>query len=146
MNIAISEATHSQQATLRSDSARAMRPRGIYDLTLPELEARVVDRGLPAYRARQIWGWAYRQLVTDYSEMVNIPAALRRALATEAPISLLKLYAASQRTMEKRSRRSTGRAMVKSWKPSSCSIPIAPPSASRARSDVPSVAPFAPRV
>jgi 23S rRNA (adenine2503-C2)-methyltransferase len=90
MNIAISEATHSQQATLRSDSARAMRPRGIYDLTLPELEARVLDRGLPAYRARQIWGWAYRQLVTDYSEMVNIPAALRRALATEAPISLLE--------------------------------------------------------
>ena len=71
MNIAISEATHSQQATLRSDSARAMRPRGIYDLTLPELEARVLDRGLPAYRARQIWGWAYRQLVTDYSEMVT---------------------------------------------------------------------------
>jgi 23S rRNA (adenine2503-C2)-methyltransferase len=90
MNIAISEATHSQQATLRSDSARAMRPRGIYDLTLPELEARVLDRGLPAYRARQIWGWAYRQLLTDYSEMVNIPAALRRALATEAPISLLE--------------------------------------------------------
>ena len=80
----------SQQAPLRSDSARAMRPRGIYDLTLPELEARVSDQGLPAYRARQIWGWAYRQLVTDYSEMVNIPAALRRALATEAPISLLE--------------------------------------------------------
>ena len=142
MNIAISEATHSQQATLRSDSARAMRPRGIYDLTLPELEARVLDRGLPAYRARQSGAGPTRQLVTDYSEMVNIPAALRRALATEAPISLLKLYAASQRTMEKRSRRSTGLGDGQVLETVLMLYPNPPPSASRARSDVPSVAPF----
>ena len=60
-------------------SARAARPRGAYDLSLRELEARVVHLGFPAYRARQLWGWAYRQLVPDYSAMTNIPAALRDA-------------------------------------------------------------------
>jgi len=54
------------------------------------LETQVLNLGLPGYRARQIWGWAYRHLVTDYAEMSNIPAALRDALATEAPVSLLK--------------------------------------------------------
>jgi 23S rRNA (adenine2503-C2)-methyltransferase len=48
-----------------------------------------LDHGSPAYRARQIWGWIYRQLVNDYSEMTNIPSALRAALASELPISLL---------------------------------------------------------
>ncbi len=59
-------------------------------MTLPELEARVLDLGFPAYRGRQLWGWAYRQLVANYSEMANIPTALRHALATEAPLSLLE--------------------------------------------------------
>jgi 23S rRNA (adenine2503-C2)-methyltransferase len=45
--------------------------------------------GFPAYRARQVWNWAYRQLVTDYAEMGNIPAAQRDVLSTEAPLSLL---------------------------------------------------------
>jgi 23S rRNA (adenine2503-C2)-methyltransferase len=90
MNMAISDANPTHQPTLRSVSARAMRPRGIYDLSLTELEARVSDRGYPAYRARQIWSWAYRQLVSNYSEMANIPASLRGELATEVPISLLE--------------------------------------------------------
>jgi 23S rRNA (adenine2503-C2)-methyltransferase len=54
------------------------------------LETRVSDLRLPGYRARQIWGWGYRHLVADYAEMSNIPAALRAALATEVPISLLE--------------------------------------------------------
>jgi 23S rRNA (adenine2503-C2)-methyltransferase len=68
---------------------RTGRPRGLYDLTLSELEARVVELDYPAYRARQIWGWAYRQLVPDYAAMRNIPAALREALAAAAPVPLL---------------------------------------------------------
>jgi 23S rRNA (adenine2503-C2)-methyltransferase len=90
MNVSISDLTPAHDLPLRSVSARAARPRGIYDLSLPELEARVSDQGSPAYRARQIWGWAYRQLVSDYSEMVNLPASLRRELAIKAPISLLE--------------------------------------------------------
>jgi 23S rRNA (adenine2503-C2)-methyltransferase len=49
----------------------------------------VIDLGFPAYRARQVWGWAYRHCVTNYEEMANIPAALREALAVHAPLSLL---------------------------------------------------------
>ena len=70
-------------------ASRRERPRGLYDLTLPELEARVAELGYPAYRARQVWGWAYRQLARDFAEMTNIPATLRDALTTEAPMTTL---------------------------------------------------------
>ncbi|MBA3413708.1 MAG: 23S rRNA (adenine(2503)-C(2))-methyltransferase RlmN [Chloroflexia bacterium] len=69
---------------------RAERPSGLHDLTLPELEARLLDRGLPAYRARQIWGWVYRQLAPDYAAMTTLPAALRADLAAALPISTLE--------------------------------------------------------
>ena len=69
--------------------SRADRPRGLYDLTLPELEARVQEFGYPAYRARQVWGWAYRQLASDFAAMTNLPAALRDSLASVLPLSLL---------------------------------------------------------
>lgn len=68
---------------------RRARPRGLSDLTLPELEVRVVGLGFPAYRARQVWGWAYRHLVRDYAEMTNIPASLRDVLSTAAPMTAL---------------------------------------------------------
>jgi 23S rRNA (adenine2503-C2)-methyltransferase len=76
-------------AQARPVSARGSRPCGLYDLSLSELEARVVELGVPAYRGRQIWTWTYRQLAADYSVMTNIPATLRDALATEAPVQLL---------------------------------------------------------
>lgn len=90
MNVSVSTSSTAHPAQLRAVSVRATRPRGIYDLSLLELEARVRDLGLPAYRGRQLWTWAYRQLVTDYSDMSNIPAELRDALATEAPVLLLE--------------------------------------------------------
>lgn len=68
---------------------RAERPRGLYDLTLPELTARVTAWDVPSFRARQVWGWAYRQFAATYDAMANVPAALRERLAAEAPLSLL---------------------------------------------------------
>jgi 23S rRNA (adenine2503-C2)-methyltransferase len=44
--------------------------------------------GEPAYRARQVWGWAARG-VASYDEMTNIPAALRARLAEQVPFSSL---------------------------------------------------------
>src|SRR5215212_9222513 len=90
MNVSVSASTTAHVSPPRSVSARAPRPRGLYDLSAAELETRVSDQGLPAYRARQLWGWAYRQLVTDYSEMTNIPESLRGPLSRLAPISLLE--------------------------------------------------------
>ncbi len=68
---------------------RAERPLGLYDLTLPELEARLRRMDLPAYRARQLFGWAYRHLAADYAAMTNLPAALRADLAAALPLSTL---------------------------------------------------------
>jgi 23S rRNA (adenine2503-C2)-methyltransferase len=89
MNATVSAPSSPPAARAVTVPGRATRPRGLYDLNLPELEARVQDLDFPAYRGRQLWRWAYRQLVTDYSDMANIPTALRRALAAEAPLSLL---------------------------------------------------------
>ena len=60
---------------------------GLYDLTLAELEAFLAERGLPKFRARQIFGWAYGQLVDSYDAMTNLPAALRARLAEELPLA-----------------------------------------------------------
>jgi 23S rRNA (adenine2503-C2)-methyltransferase len=75
---------------VRPVSARRTRPRGLYDLTLAELEGRVTDLGHPAYRARQVWTWAYRQLARDYAAMQNVPAALRDELQSAAPMTTLE--------------------------------------------------------
>jgi len=57
----------------------------LYDLSLPELEAAVTAAGQPAYRAHQVWEWAYRRFAASYDEMTNVPAALRARLAAELP-------------------------------------------------------------
>jgi 23S rRNA (adenine2503-C2)-methyltransferase len=90
MNPSIAEPTSTQPAQSRIVLARSGRPQGLYDLSLSELEAEVISLGFPAYRARQLWSWAYRQYVADFHEMANIPAALRAALAAQAPLSLLE--------------------------------------------------------
>jgi 23S rRNA (adenine2503-C2)-methyltransferase len=87
-SIAPSASPHAAQ--FHGVSRRGSRPRGAYDLSLHEFETRVVGLGFPAYRARQIWGWAYRHHVADYRAMVNIPPALREALASELLLALLE--------------------------------------------------------
>jgi 23S rRNA (adenine2503-C2)-methyltransferase len=44
---------------------------------------------VPTYRARQVWGWAYRQLAANYAVMSNLPGPVRDTLAAGLPISLL---------------------------------------------------------
>lgn len=41
----------------------------LYDLTLAELEAGLVERRQPKYRAKQIFDWAYNHLVEDCRAM-----------------------------------------------------------------------------
>ncbi len=55
-------------------------------LTVPEIQQWLVERGEAPYRARQIYSWLYRYLVTDFSAMTNLPQALRSRLAQEASI------------------------------------------------------------
>ena len=61
----------------------------LYDLTLGELEAWVEERGLPRYRARQLFHWAYQQLVLEYESVSVLPKAMRSELSETLPISEL---------------------------------------------------------
>jgi 23S rRNA (adenine2503-C2)-methyltransferase len=45
------------------------------------LAALVAERGEPAFRARQIYGWLYRRRVREIGAMANLPKPLRTALA-----------------------------------------------------------------
>ncbi|MGC9356475.1 MAG: 23S rRNA (adenine(2503)-C(2))-methyltransferase RlmN [Anaerolineae bacterium] len=58
----------------------------LYDLDLPEIEALLTSWGEPSYRARQIWVWLYRHLVTSFDEMTTLPKALRQRLADEVSL------------------------------------------------------------
>ena len=64
--------------------------RSIYDLARDNLEAWCVGHGFEPYRARQIWGWLYRQRVASYDEMTNLPGNLRDQLAVALPIGPLE--------------------------------------------------------
>ncbi len=65
-------------------------PLNLYDLDLPELTAFMAQLGEPAYRARQVWQWLYRHYAAGFSDMSNLPDALRVTLAREASIEPLR--------------------------------------------------------
>jgi 23S rRNA (adenine2503-C2)-methyltransferase len=50
----------------------------------------LADRGQPAYRARQVWGWTAGG-AAGYEAMTNVPAALRAELASTVPFSTLEV-------------------------------------------------------
>ena len=52
----------------------------IYDLRPEELLAAMGEWGQPVYRAKQVLQWLYKDLVTEFSEMTNLPLDLRRKL------------------------------------------------------------------
>lgn len=54
--------------------------------TLPQLQQWLKERGEAPFRARQVYNWLYRQLVTDFSAMTNLPQSLRDKLTAEACI------------------------------------------------------------
>jgi len=58
-----------------------MARRDLLDLSFDELGAALASFGEPAFRARQVWEWAWRRLVTDFAEMSNLPQPLREKLA-----------------------------------------------------------------
>ena len=58
----------------------------LLSLTLPQLQAWLVERGEAPFRAKQIYHWLYRGLVTDFAQMTSLSLALRERLAGEASI------------------------------------------------------------
>lgn len=51
-----------------------------------ELAGFVKGRGLPAFRARQLFQWIHVSRAAGYEEMSNLPAGLRRELAEKYPL------------------------------------------------------------
>src|SRR6266487_1507943 len=58
----------------------------LLSLTLPQLQQWLGERGEPHFRAKQIFNWLYKHLVTDFMQMTNLPQALRNRLNEEACI------------------------------------------------------------
>jgi 23S rRNA (adenine2503-C2)-methyltransferase len=59
----------------------------IADMEPAELERLLESLGAPAFHARQIYRWVYRRAIADFSQMTDLPLALRQRLADEVVIS-----------------------------------------------------------
>ncbi len=60
----------------------------LYDLNFAELTEFVAELGQPAYRAKQIWQWLYRQYTPDFASMSNLPKSLREKLAANTTLDI----------------------------------------------------------
>ena len=58
-----------------------MTKRAILDLEPEKLAVWIIEQGYPAYRARQAIEWIYRKKVVSFDQCLNLPGALRTALA-----------------------------------------------------------------
>jgi 23S rRNA (adenine2503-C2)-methyltransferase len=57
------------------------------ELTLAELETLLTGRGLPRFRARQIFQWVWKRGAADFAAMTNLPRELREALGRDFRIA-----------------------------------------------------------
>ncbi len=57
--------------------------RNLYDFSPDGLVEELRGQGWPVFRAKQILHWLYRELVTDFQAMTNLPVDLRRRLAEQ---------------------------------------------------------------
>ena len=62
------------------------KPPSVSSLTLEELAEFFRGRGLPAYRAKQIWEWVWKKGAVSYRGMTNLPKDLRARLESELPV------------------------------------------------------------
>ncbi len=58
----------------------------LLSLTMSQLQQWLGERGELPFRARQIFNWLYKHLVTNFAQMTNLPQALRNRLNEEACI------------------------------------------------------------
>ncbi|GAC1614530.1 MAG: 23S rRNA (adenine(2503)-C(2))-methyltransferase RlmN [Ktedonobacteraceae bacterium] len=72
--------------TLTPITIYAHKKTDLLTLTLSQLQQWLVERNEASFRAKQIFSWLYQHLVTDFSQMTNLPQALRNRLNEEASI------------------------------------------------------------
>lgn len=68
----------------------------IYDLTLDELIKYLEDKNYKKYRAEQIWHWLYKQKVSSFDEMKNLPNDLVSLLKENFKLEALELVVKHQ--------------------------------------------------
>jgi 23S rRNA (adenine2503-C2)-methyltransferase len=61
----------------------------LLDLTQAQLRELLASWDEPSFRADQVWGWLYRSLVSDFSQMHNLPKELRARLGEAAYLPTL---------------------------------------------------------
>lgn len=66
-----------------------MNVKSLFDLSFSELNQLIVDWDQPAFRTKQIWGWAYQRLAPSFEAMTDLPKSLRERLASELRFSQL---------------------------------------------------------
>ena len=71
---------------ITKSNTNSLKKTDLLSLTLPQLQQWFVERGEPHFRGKQLYGWLYQRLVTDFSAMTNLPQSLRSQLAQEASI------------------------------------------------------------
>lgn len=67
----------------------------LLDLPHAQLRELLTSWGEPAFRADQVWRWLYRSLVSDFSQMRNLPKGLRARLGEAAYLQTLTPLAES---------------------------------------------------
>ena len=65
-------------------------PRHLYDLSLDELTAWMVEHGHSKYRAAQVWQWLYQKYVPEIGAMRTLPGPLRQQLAADMTLNHLR--------------------------------------------------------
>ena len=63
----------------------------IKDLSVSEFAEYLAAAKQPAYRAKQIWQWLFREHATDFAAMTNLPAELREQLESAFTIGRLAI-------------------------------------------------------
>ena len=63
----------------------------IKNYTLEELQEIIQGVGEKKYRAEQIFNWIYKENVTSFDEMVNLPLTLREILKTKFDLHIFKI-------------------------------------------------------
>ena len=62
----------------------------IKSLTLSELTDEFKEKGLPAFRAKQVYQWLHEKLAVSFDEMTNLGKELREALKDQYELTALK--------------------------------------------------------
>ncbi len=63
----------------------------ILSMTFSELSDKFNFLGYPKFRAKQVYEWLHKHLVSDYDEMTNLPKNLREELKEKLPIYSCKI-------------------------------------------------------